>query len=128
MPEAITSFKEVIHQGTHYPFYGLDSRIYLWKSYFEYMDHLTSEEVDDMHRLYDPFRLYIDRNTKISPLHRLQYRNFVRLFKRFVRILEAENGQNDPSALPAFQAELEEQNDVANKTWFAQKVAESISQ
>ena len=128
MPEAISSFKEVINLGTHDPFYGLDSRIYLWKSYFEYMDHLTSEEVDDMHRLYDSFRLYIDRNTKISPLHRLQYRNFVRLFKRFVRILETETGHAGPSALPAFQAELDEQNDVANKTWFAQKVAEAIGQ
>ncbi|MEM7040021.1 MAG: hypothetical protein AAF570_23815, partial [Bacteroidota bacterium] len=123
---AIERFKHIIRQGTHDPFYGLDARIYLWKSYFEHMDHLRPEDVDDMHRLYDSFRLYIDRNKKISPLHRLQYRNFVRLFKRFVLILETEHSPSYSSALSAFQTELLSTQDVANKTWFAQKVAEAL--
>ena len=46
-----------------------------------------------MFRLYDSFRLYIDRNKKISPTHKAQYRNLVRLFKRFIELLQApENG------------------------------------
>ena len=127
LAEAIASFKDIVHRGTHDPFYGLDARIYLWKSYFEHREHLSPTEVDDMLRLYDSFRLYIDRHKKISPLHRLQYRNFVRLFKRFVLILEAEQGKSVSSPLIAFQQELLTTKDVANKTWFAQKVAEAIS-
>lgn len=123
---AIASFKGVIAAGEHDPFYGLDARIYLWKSYFEHLDHLAPEEVDDMHRLYDSFRLYIDRNKKISDLHRLQYRNFVRLFKSFVLILETEYGPTAATALHDFQAELAGFRDVANKTWFLQKVADAI--
>jgi|GEM_PF-1560299 len=125
LDEAISSFKGVIGAGVHDPFYGLDARIYLWKSYFEHLDHLKADEVDDMHRLYDSFRLYIDRNKKISELHRLQYRNFVRLFKSFALILETNHGRATTAALADFEAELEGVKDVANKTWFLQKVAEA---
>lgn len=125
-PEAIQAFKEVIQWSADDIFYGLDARIYLWKSYFEHFDALQAEEVDEMFKLYDAFRLYIDRNAKISPLHQVQYRNFLRLFKHFMKCLEKPLGIKRTQALRRFQNKLDEVKGVANKTWFALKVEEAL--
>lgn len=125
-PEAIQCFKEMVQESAEDVFYGLDARIYLWKSYFEHLEQLSTTDIDDMYKLYDSFRLYVDRNEKISPLHQLQYRNFVRLFKKFMKCLEKTDPKKRMSSLRAFQQKLEETKDVANKTWFKEKVAESL--
>lgn len=123
---AIRGFKEVIHTTAYDVFYGMDARIYLWKSYFEHWDELNSAEVDDMYRLYDSFRLYIDRNKKISPLHQLQYRNLVRFFKRFMEILQISKGDKQLETMQEFLGELESASDVANKLWFSSKVETAL--
>lgn len=123
---AIRDFREIVLQSADDIFYGLDARIYLWKSYFENLDELTADEVDEMFRLYDSFRLYVDRHEKISPQHQLQYRNFVRLFKRFMKCLEQEVDGKRKSALVKFRKKLAETDEVANKTWFMQKVDEAL--
>lgn len=119
---AIPSFRQVISEPTHDVFYGLDARIYLWKSYFEYRMSLKAEEVDDMYRLYDSFRLYVDRNPRISDTHRLQYRNFIRLFKRFTELIQFPADEKRQRSLLAFAKVLQAEPDVANKTWFSSKV------
>lgn len=121
--DAIVDLKAMIAEGAEDIFYGLDARIYLWKSYFEKFWELSPTEVDEMYRLYDAFRLYVDRNARISPAHKVQYRNFVRLFKRFVRIVEE---PDHGTQLREFQAELTAATDVANKSWFREKVEEAI--
>lgn len=124
--DSIQAFKKVIQWSADDVFYGLDARIYLWKSYFEYFDSLSAEEVDEMFKLYDAFRLYIDRNEKVSPLHQVQYRNFLRLFKHFMKCLEKPIGSKRKQALQRFQNKLDEVNGVANKTWFSLKVEEAL--
>ncbi|HHG83871.1 MAG TPA: hypothetical protein ENJ82_03905, partial [Bacteroidetes bacterium] len=84
---AIRQFKDIIAHLTDDVFYGIDARVYLWKSYFEMYADLSMAEVDDMHRLYDSFRLFIERNDKIAVAHKQHYRNFIREFKRFMEIL-----------------------------------------
>ena len=124
---AIQGFKEVINSVTYDIFYGVDARIYLWKAYFENWASLNPDEIDDMFRLYDSFRLYVDRNKKISPTHKVQYRNLVRLFKRFIELLQAPGNASLKKDLEGFKAELEAASDVANKVWFLQKVEEALS-
>lgn len=126
--QSIVRFREIIQVANHDVFYGLDARMYLWKSYFEHLAHLNAEEVDEMYRLYDAFRLYIDRNEKISALHQVQYRNFVRLFRRFMKLLEKESGTKRRTDLLAFQKKLATSEEVANKSWFESKVKEKILQ
>lgn len=85
-PHAIMHLKEIIATYPEDVFYGLDARTVLWKSYWEHLPHLSLEEVDEMHRLYDAFRLFIERNEKLSEAHKHHYQNFIRVFKRFIDI------------------------------------------
>lgn len=121
---AIASLKEIILRLKEDVFYGLDARIYLWKSYFEHLDHLDVEQVDEMYKLYDSFRVYIDRNEVISAPHKTQYRNFIREFKRFMEILSKE---------PVSTADLQKLHDeliamefISNKSWFLFQVAARV--
>ncbi len=125
--EAIHKFKEVIQGGSHDIFYGMDARMYLWKAYFEYLEHLSPEEIDEMYKLYDSVRLYIDRHKKISTQHKTLYRNFVRLFKRFMFLLLDQGVGRSSDDLRDFHAELLAAEDMPNKAWFVLKVEEVIA-
>lgn len=119
-PEAIHQFRETVNSLTDDVFYGLDARVYLWKSYFEHYDNLTLEEVDEMYRLYDAFRLFIERNEKISPAHKLNYRHFIRAFKRFMEILRVHPVRKD--YLEALREEVAETEAISNKDWMLSKI------
>lgn len=123
--EAIRQFREVIQTAAHDIFYGLDARIYLWKSYFEFREHLLPDQVDDMYRLYDSLRQYVDRSTRISERHQNQYRNLIRLFKGFLQTLENPDPDKRLRRLRSLRKKLESK-DVANITWFSQKVDEAL--
>lgn len=118
--KAIPKFKEVIRLGKEDVFYELDARAYIWKSYFEHLDHLSIEEVDEMYRLYDAFRIYIDRNERISSTHKQRYRNFIREFKRFMVILEKDPPDRDE--LSELKKTVESIPLMASKAWFLKKL------
>ncbi|MEM7036034.1 MAG: hypothetical protein AAF570_03570 [Bacteroidota bacterium] len=116
---AIQRFKDLIPNLSRDVFYEVDARAYLWKSYFENLAHNTMEEMDEMYKLYDAFRLFIDRNEKISALHKQHYRNFIREFKRFMEILNREPvSVEDLHRLKAHVIGI----DCTNKEWFLQKI------
>lgn len=123
-PKAIHQLKEVISQLTDDVFYGLDARVYLWKSYFEHRDELSMEEVDEMFRLYDSFRLFIERNEKISGAHKLHYRNFIREFKRFMEILR--NIPFNQQSLLELRGDVSEMEFVSNKPWLLEKIGQAL--
>lgn len=123
---AIRHFKETIALAPDDVFYGLDARVYLWKSYFENLENLDIEEVDEMYRLYDAFRLYIDRNEKIAGTHKKHYRNFIRDFKRFMEILTRK--PLEVKTLQALRNEIQEKDYISNKAWFLQKVDSVLEQ
>lgn len=124
--EAITMLKEVIQDPGPDVFYGTDSRMYLWKAYYEAAHELSSEEVDEMFRLYDSFRLFIDRHSKISEQHRLQYRNHIRLFKRFLHVVQG-NEEDTRAELEELQRELAAISDFPNRTWLVRKVEAALN-
>jgi hypothetical protein len=117
---AIRQFRETVNSLTDDVFYGLDARVYLWKSYFEHYEHLTLDEVDEMYRLYDAFRLFIERNEKISPAHKLNYRHFTRAFKRFMEILRVQPVRKDH--LQALRTDVEKTEAISNKGWMLAKI------
>lgn len=124
---AIRGFQKVIQTPARDIFYGLDARIYLWKSYFENRLNLSPDETDDMYRLYDSFRLYVDRSSRISENHQKQYRNLIRLFKKFMQILGNPDPQKRVRKLERLRKTLISE-DVANITWFSLKVDEALEQ
>ena len=122
---AIREFRKLIQIPSSDVFYGLDARIYLWKSYFEHRLELSPHELDDMFRLYDSFRLYVDRNKHISQQHQKQYRNLVRLFKKFLQLLEQPDQEKRIRKLQGLRKTLDSE-EVANITWFSKKVDEAL--
>jgi len=121
---AINKLKEVVSQVKDDIFYELDARTYLWKSYFEAYEGLSLEEVDEMEKMYDSFRLLIDRNKKISKIHKLQYRNFIREFKRFMVLFQQK--KLPYGLLKAFRADLEKMDHIVNRDWLIKKVEELL--
>lgn len=117
---AIRRFKDVVATLPDDIFYGLDARVYLWKSYFEHFDQLNMEEVDEMFRLYDAFRLFIQRNEKIAEAHKRHYGNFIRAFKRFMEILRAEPVSG--LELKSLREEVAATAFLSNKGWLLAKI------
>jgi len=123
---AIHLFRGVVSDPSYDVFYGLDARFYLWKSYFEFRANLSPDAVDDMYRLYDSLRVYVDRSTSISERHQKQYRNLLRLFKGFIQTLDNPDPKKRVRRLYNLRTKLMSQ-DVANVTWFSQKVEEALT-
>lgn len=115
-PVAISSLKQIILRVKDDVFYGLDARIYLWKSYFEHLDKLTLPQVDEMYKLYDSFRIFIERNTVLASTHKIQYRNFIREFKRFMEILV--QIPISRTELEKLHGEVSQMEFISNKGWF----------
>jgi hypothetical protein len=86
--KAIPMLKDVVSKLKNDIFFELDARIYLSKAYFGHYDKLSLEEADEMERMYDAFRILIDRNKKLSAVHKEQYRNFIREFKRLLGLAQ----------------------------------------
>ena len=122
--DAIGRFKALVSQASGDIFYELDSRAYLWKSYFENLEHNSMAEMDEMYRLYDSFRLYIDRNEKLSDYHKLHYRNFIRMFKRFMEILNREPVPKDQ--LTQLRQDVTDLDSISHKEWFLSKIENAL--
>lgn len=116
---AIPMLKEVISKLKDDVFFELDARIYLWKAYFGHYDQLSLEEADEMERMYDAFRILIDRNRKLSAVHKEQYRNFIREFKRLLGL-----AQQTPLAadkLTAFRDEHQQMEPTFYQAWILEQ-------
>ena len=122
-PIAIKLFKEVISLLKGDVFYELDSRTYLLKAYFEHFHQLSMEELDDMYRMLDSFRVYIDRNKVISQIHRSRYRNFISEFRRFLKLLEQEPGSVPVEQFLKLHRKVQETEHISNKRWFLDRLS-----
>ncbi|MEM6268100.1 MAG: hypothetical protein AAF998_01620 [Bacteroidota bacterium] len=125
---AIAHFHAVIEAPVDDPFYGLDARLFLWKSFFEHREALSAEEVDEMYRLYDSFRLYISRHKTISESHRRNYRNLIRLFKRYLQYTYEPDLTRRKKGLQQLHRKLDDIQGFANKTWFHQRLEQELAQ
>lgn len=114
--------KEVISNLKDDIFYELDSRIYLLKAYFDHLKGLSIEETDDMYRVFDSFRVFIDRNKVISPMHKQRYRNFITEFRRFLKLIESGPKKVDQKRLQKLDQKVRASEYMANKSWFLAKI------
>lgn len=125
-PDAIAQLKQVIANLRDDVFYGIDARVYLWRSYFESMDQLSIEEIDEMLRLYDAFRIFVERNDKISKAHKMDYRNFIRVFKKMVDLYS--DRVDDREALENLRLEIQETSPLPNRGWLLEKVEATLGE
>lgn len=106
-------------------FYGLDARIYLWKAYYEHYHSLSFQQVDDMHRHYHSFRLYIQRNERLSELQKTQYSNFILWFNRLLNAKE-DHTANTHSLLLELREKVDAGKHIHNKSWIVDKLDAEI--
>lgn len=102
-------------------FYGLDARSYLWKAYYETFDELSREQVDDMDRHYNSFRLYIQRNERLSDLQKTQYSNFIRWFNRLLNIRK-DPKSNRYEMLLELREKVNAGTNIQSKSWIVDKI------
>lgn len=121
-PDSISLFQEVISQLKGDVFYELDSRTYLIKAYYQHLDGLSMEEIDDMYRMYDSFRIFISRNQMISEMHKQRYHNFIVQFRRFLKLLESSQQVPDRDRLLELRDQIKSAEFMANKSWFLEKL------
>lgn len=112
---AIQMLNEVISKMKDDIFFELDARICLWKCYFEHYDQLSMEDVDQLERMYNSFRIFIDRNQKLSVGHKQRYRDFIRAYKRLLGL--AQQAPLSIDKLHAFKEEFQEMEPAFYKVW-----------
>jgi hypothetical protein len=124
--KAIDLFREVISQLKGDIFYELDSRTYLLKAFYEHLGILSAEELDEMYKIFDSFRIFLDRNQVISSQHKQRYRSFLLELRRFLKILEAAPHPSGKVRLRQMQHRIQAAAFIANKGWLLQKISEQI--
>jgi hypothetical protein len=124
--KAIDLFREVISHLKDDIFYELDSRTYLLKAFFEHLPDLNAEELDEMYKIFDSFRIFLDRNQVISTQHKQRYRSFLLELRRFLKILEAAPHPSGKVRLQQMHQKIQASALLANKSWLLEKIAERI--
>lgn len=119
-PLAIAKLRQVISNLKNDIFYELDARTSLMMAYFEHREQLSLEEVDDMYRLLEACRFFIDRNQKISQIHKLKYGNFLRMLKRLLKLVDEVPVL--PERMEKFLKEIDAMDLLISKNWLQEKV------
>ncbi len=112
------NFGEVIsllHQVEYEDFtYNLNSKVILLFSYFEL------DEIEPLYSLMDSFRVYLQRNTKISATKKRNYLNLIKFLKKLTKIQPGEK-----ASLEKLAKEMDEQNGaIVSESWLRAKMEE----
>ncbi|MFN8393119.1 MAG: hypothetical protein U0176_00430 [Bacteroidia bacterium] len=118
--QAADSFRQVIQANPEDHFWGLESRSMLLKASFHLYDELGPDELDELMRLVDAFKMYVRRHSQLDAYNRKCYLNFIKFFNQLLKTREGLGDQSRPSLLRA--VELEKM--VTNKAWLLKVLAE----
>ena len=121
-PDAIKACRQLLEiQGLRL-LREIQARIVIWRSYFEMYEHLSLSQLDEMHREYDALRIYLQRDTKLSPQKRERFANFTRLFYKLIRLLDNPVSSNETDALKALKDEVIQTPNFAYEDWLLRAI------
>ncbi|MEM7039356.1 MAG: hypothetical protein AAF570_20455, partial [Bacteroidota bacterium] len=120
--KSIGIFREVMQLDHKDEFWGFESRNLLLKSFFHDYDRLSIPEVEEMHKLVDSFRMYVQRNARLSTFHQKSYQNFIRYFNILLKLKAAPSVTN--SRLQTLTSEIEQLQFITHKNWLRAALAE----
>lgn len=123
---AIQKFRTTVQDSPEDLFWSLESRNMLWKCYFEIYDKLDQIEHEEMLKLYDSFRLYVSRNSRISDYHKESYLNFIRVFNRLIKVGDQRLWASTVLDLEGLYLEVQEMEKIVHKNWILNAVQTSI--
>lgn len=124
--EAISLFRKVLADSPEDLFWSIESRIMIWRSYFESYEVLDLPEQDEMDRNYNAFRISIARNKKLSAYHKSCYQNYIRIFYRLIQQDSAIKGPEQVDQLKELYKEAEGLTELANKRWLLDAISRRI--
>ena len=93
--------------------YNLDSKTMLLTTYYE------TDEVEPLYSLFESFRVYLNRNKKITTDRKKRYLNLIKFSKKLVKMIPG-----DKKTLAKIKKEVEETKEIASKKWLKEKIAE----
>lgn len=124
--EAIALFKDVLAKSPEDLFWSIESRIMIWRAYFESYEVLDLPEQDEMDRNYNAFRISIARNKKLSAYHKSCYQNYIRIFYRLIQQDSAIKGPEQVEQLKGLYKEADGLKELANKKWLMEAISRRI--
>lgn len=120
--KAKSHYLAVLAADTEDLFWGLEARTMLLKCYFQSYHLLGMDELDDLHRQSEAFRIAISRKKNLSSFHKDCYANFVRLFSRLIKHMTKPDGPAKTSQLQNLIQEAESTREITNKQWLIQAI------
>ncbi|HHG85911.1 MAG TPA: hypothetical protein ENJ82_14280 [Bacteroidetes bacterium] len=121
-------FREVLQDGPEDVFWAMDARQSLWKAYFGLYDELSTDEHEEMLRLYDSFRVYIMRNNAVADATKKNYLNFIRIFNRLLSWLDKAKQNRSPNELHLLLEEVASLDHVTNRHWLTTAIQDFLPQ
>lgn len=123
---AIRQFRSIVEGPSEDLFWGLEARNMLWRSYFETYDSLSVDELEEMLRLYDSFRLFVSRNKRISDYHKASYEQFIRIFNRLICVGNQALWASSVEDLEQLKRETEAASPLEQKKWLLVAIQKRI--
>ena len=114
---AETQFNRVLECRPQDVFWGFEARVMLWRSWFMQLDQLQLEQVDEMERHYDAYRMALSRNNHLSEYQKTCYRNFGKYFARLIHTLLQIQQDQQQKALAELYDTCQKTAQITNKPW-----------
>ncbi len=108
-------FRSLIAETPKDLYWGFECRNLLMKSLFLRFESLSFEELDELQRLLDSFRMFVRRNATLSDSRKKSYDNFYGYFRQLVRMKEEQI--EDPEKLEEMKEALEQEEFITHKNW-----------
>lgn len=115
-------FRNIMKNDPKDHFWGFESRNLLLKSLFHRYEALPYQELEELHRLIDSFRMSVRRNSKLSKFHKKSYLNFIQNFTIMVRLKEQDS--KDSNSLIKLREEIKSLNFITHKDWLLEVLEE----
>lgn len=123
--EAVSLFREVLDHQLADVHWGLEARLMLWRSYYEILELLDSEEYAEFIRQYDALRVYVSRRNRLSPDKKASYEHFIRIFNRLARMKEEGSAAEE---LKALKEEVLGLQVIKQRAWLCEMIDRQLAE
>lgn len=117
-------FRQIVLSAPEGLFWGFESRTLLLKSLYSSYHALNFDELEELHRLVNSFRMYIRRNSKLSTYYQKCYLNFIYFFTILLRHLESP--ESEVPDWKKLEKEIENTDFITYKEWLLKALAEKF--
>jgi hypothetical protein len=104
-----------------------DVKYHISTTFLTIRTYYEKKDIEALLSLLDTFRIYVLRNKKINAAEKKGYTNFVRFTKQLALISFSSFDGDDPKKISKLKKNIEECNDLINKTWLLNELQKKHS-